>query len=41
MGEEIDTGSMEARRERVLQALHILVGDGAALTTDEEKAIIK
>ena len=32
---------MEDRRERVLQALHILGGDGAALTTDEEKAIIK
>jgi len=32
---------MEARRERVLQALHILDGDEAALTTDEEKVIIK
>ncbi|KKM02824.1 hypothetical protein LCGC14_1780570 [marine sediment metagenome] len=32
---------MEDRRERVLQALHILVGDRSALTTDEEKAIIK
>jgi len=32
---------MEDRRERVLQALHILAGDGAASTTDEEKAIIK
>ena len=32
---------MEDRRERVLQALHILAGDRAALTTDEEKAIIR
>jgi len=39
MGEEVNS-SMEDRRERVLQALHILAGDGAALTT-EEKAIIK
>ena len=31
---------MEARQERVLQALRILVGDGAPLTTDAEKAII-
>ncbi len=41
MGEEVNSYSMEDRRERVLQALHILGGDGAALTTDEEKAIIK
>jgi len=41
MGEEIVEFSMEDRRQRVLQALHILAGDGAALTTDEEKAIIK
>lgn len=32
---------MEARRERVLQALHILVGEKPPLTTDEERAIIK
>ncbi len=31
---------MEARKERVLQALHILAGDGVPLTTDEEKVII-
>jgi len=41
MGEEVNSSSMEDRRERVLQALHILVGDRSALTTDEEKAIIK
>ena len=41
MGDEIVEISMDARRERVLQALHILVGDGAPLTTDEEKAIIQ
>jgi len=41
MGEEVNSSTMEDRRERVLQALHILAGDGAPLTTDEEKAIIK
>jgi len=41
MGKEVNGYSMEDRRERVLQALHILAGDGAALPTDEEKAIIK
>jgi len=41
MGEEVNSYTMEDRRERVLQALHILAGDGEALTTDEEKAIIK
>jgi len=41
MGEEIVEFSMEARKERVLQALHILTGEEAPLTTDEEKAIIK
>jgi len=41
MGEEVNSYSMEDRRERVLQALHILAGDVEGLTTDEEKAIIK
>ena len=41
MGEEIDTDSMEARKGRVLQALHILTGEEAPLTSDEERAIIK
>ena len=41
MGKEVNGYTMEDRRERVLQALHILAGDRAALTTDEEKAIIK
>jgi len=40
MGEEINSPSMEDRRERVMQALHILAGDGEGLTTGEEKAII-
>jgi len=40
MGEEIVADSMEAPKERVLQALHILVGDGVPLS-DEERAIIK
>jgi len=41
MGEEIVEISMEARQERVRQALHILSGDGIPLTTDEEQAIIR
>jgi len=40
MGEEIIAVSMEDRKERVLQALHILVGDREPLITDEESAII-
>ena len=32
---------MEARRERVLQALRILIGEEALLTNEEERAIIK
>lgn len=31
---------MEYRKERVLQALHILTGEEAPLTSDEERAII-
>jgi len=41
MGEEIVEISMEARKTRVLQALHILSGDGTPLTNDEEQAIIR
>jgi len=41
MGKEVNSSTMEDRRERVLQALNILVGDRDALTTDEEKAIIR
>ena len=41
MGEKVNSSTMEDRRERVLQALHILAGDRAPLTTDEEKAIIR
>ena len=41
MGQEIGAYSMEERRDRVLQALHILAGDEPPLRTDEEKAIIK
>lgn len=41
MGEEIVEFSMEARKERVLQALHILTGERVPLTNDEERAIIK
>lgn len=41
MGEKIAGSNMEARKERVLQALHILAGDGAPLTTEEERVIIK
>jgi len=41
MGEEIVEISMEARKERVLRALHILTGDGIPSTTDEEQAIIR
>lgn len=32
---------MEARKERVLQALHILIGDRFPLTNEDERAIIK
>jgi len=32
---------MEARRERVLQALHILIGERAPLINEDERAIIK
>jgi len=32
---------MEARRERVLQALRILEGDGVPLITEEKRAILK
>ena len=41
MAQEIDQYSTEARRKRVLQALHILLGEPAPLTNDEERAIIK
>jgi len=41
MGEEVNSYTMEDRRERVLQALHILAGDGAVLTNEDERAIIK
>ena len=41
MGEEIVEFSMEDQKERALQAFHILTGEEAPLTTDEEKAIIK
>ena len=40
MGEEIADFTMEARRERVLQALHILMGTERPLITDEERAIL-
>ena len=40
MGEKVDVYSMEARRERVLQALYILVGKERPLLTEEEGAII-
>jgi len=40
MGQEIDFYSMEARRERVLKALHVLVGKDTSLLSDEEKSII-
>ena len=32
---------MENRRERVLQALQILAGDGVPLITEEKRAILK
>ncbi|MBA7469819.1 hypothetical protein ES707_05093 [subsurface metagenome] len=41
MGEEVNSYSMEDRRERVLQALHILAGDRAVLITEEKRAILK
>jgi len=41
MGEEIVESSIEARKERVLQALHILEGDGVPLITEEKRAILK
>jgi len=41
MGEEIVDMSMEARQERVLQALHILTGDGVPLITEEKRALLK
>ncbi len=41
MGQEIDAYSTEARRERVLQALHILMGDGIPSITEEKRAILK
>jgi len=41
MGQEIVEFSMEARRERVLQALHILAGVGVPLLTEEKRAILK
>ena len=41
MGEEIVEFSMEDRKGRVLQALHILTGEEAPLTSDEERVIIK
>lgn len=41
MGEEVNSYSMEDRRERVLQALHILAGDRDALITEEKRAILK
>jgi len=40
MGQEIEVYSMEARRERVLQALHILTGKERPLINEEEGAII-
>lgn len=40
MGEEIADFTMEARRGRVLQALHILVGTERPLITEEERAIL-
>ena len=41
MGEEVNSYTMEDRRERVLQALRILAGEEAPLINDEEKAILK
>ena len=41
MGEEVNSSMMEDRRERVLQALHILMGDGTPLITEEKRAILK
>jgi len=41
MGEEVNSYSMEARKERVLQALHILSGDGVPLITEDKRAILK
>ena len=41
MGEEVNSYSMEDRRERVLQALHILAGDEVPLITEEKRAILK
>ena len=41
MGGEIVANTMEARKERVLQALHILAEDGVPLITEEKRAILK
>jgi len=41
MGEKINSYTMEDRRERALQALHILAGDGVPLITEEKRAILK
>jgi len=40
MGETIEFYSMEARRERVLKALHILIGEETPLISEEESSII-
>jgi len=40
MGKEIDADSMEGRKERVLQALDILIGKERPLITEDERAII-
>jgi len=40
MGQEVANYTMEARRERVLQALHILIGERAPLINEDERAII-
>jgi len=41
MAREVKDDSMENRRERVLQALHILVGDGVPPITEEKRAILR
>jgi len=41
MGGEIAEISIEARKERVLQALHILTGAGIPFLTEEKRAVLK
>lgn len=40
MGQEVTTIPLEVRKERVIQALHILLGHGLPRVDEEENAIL-